>query len=119
MLDAALSSRIDRCRSGGLEVVLEAMDAEVDVDRAAPCLRLLDRILDLEEKLDAVMVRLPDVGGGPGQVRVLPPLALPDLEAVLRGIEGGDHDVRHDHFSTVVRVGDLQQSPDAEVVTPW
>lgn len=112
VLDPVLSERIDRARQSGMDVVFEATDG--DIHQAAPCLRLVDRLLDEETGATRIQVRLPERGRPAGSITVLPPPTPSALAGALASLEGWPHQVTHDEFAAVVTIQNLHELHDVE-----
>lgn len=111
VLDTVLSARIDLARIDGTDVVFEATDGEVE--HAAPCLRLLDRLLDLGPAIERIQLRLPEKGRPSGSITILPPPDAVTLDRALSCLRGWAHDVRSDEFAALVTIHHLHGSHDA------
>lgn len=104
LIDPVLRGRIARARRRGVEVELLASDGEAQ--GTGPYLRLLDRALDLEDHVERIIVDLPHGNRRHGEVVLLPPVADESLAFLLRCIDGSDHTVLVDVFSTRILMGD-------------
>lgn len=102
-LDDVLRLRLSRARRGGTSVKLAALHESVEPEGAGPCLRLLDRALDLGATARILDVRVPEVPRPEGELTVIPALDNDQVDRLVHAVAGCDVAVDQRGFATTIR----------------
>lgn len=101
-LDDVLRRRLAAARRGGTSIKLAALHESVEPEAAAPCLRLLDRALDLDPAARVLDLRFPEARRPQGELTVIPAVDDSQLARLVRTVSGCGATTDQRGFATTI-----------------
>lgn len=102
-LDDVLRLRLGRARRSGTTIKLAALHESIEPEASGPCLRLLDRALDLGTAARILDVRVPEARRPEGELTVIPALDDTQLQRLVHAVTGCSVAIDQRGFATTIR----------------